>query len=56
MLIVVFSFFAQCLQPFELQIHKNLYAKKMKKTYKNICIYQKGGVPLSSSSGKSLSN
>ena len=48
---VVFSFFAQCLQTFEIQIHKNLSAKKMKKTYKNICIYRKSGVPLSSSSG-----
>ena len=28
--------------------------KKMKKTYKIICIYQKSGVPLSSSSGKKL--
>lgn len=52
MLIVLFSFFAQCLQPFEIQIHKNLSAKKMKKTYKIICIYQKSGVPLPSSSGE----
>lgn len=37
---VVFSFFAQCLQPFEIQIHKNLYAKKTKKTYKIICKYE----------------
>ena len=49
-----FSFFAQCLQHFEIQIHKNLYTKKMKKTFRNICIYQKSGVPLSSSSGKKL--
>lgn len=52
MQIVVFSFFAQGLQPTEIQIHKNLYAKKMKKTYKIICIYQKSGLPLSSNSGK----
>nr|DAH72544.1 MAG TPA: hypothetical protein [Caudoviricetes sp.] len=49
---VVFSFFAQCLQPFEIQIHKNLSAKKIKKTYKIICIYQKKGIHLPSSSGK----
>ena len=52
MRIVVFSFFAQCLQPLEIQIHKILSAKKMKKTFRNICIYQKSGVPLPSSSGK----
>lgn len=50
----VFSFFAQSLQPFEIQRYKNLYAKKMKKISTNICIYQKSVVPLSSSSGKSL--
>ena len=49
---VVFSFFAQSLQPFETQIHKNLSAKKMKKTYKIICIYQKDGIYLPSNSGK----
>ena len=49
---MLFSFFAQCLQPFEIQIHKNLSTKKMKKTYKKICIYQKSDIPLSSSSGK----
>ena len=49
---VVFSFFAQSLQPFEIQTHKNLSAKKMKKTYKNICIYQKDGIYLPSNSGK----
>lgn len=49
-----FSFFAQCLQPFEIQIHKNSYTKKIKKTCKIICIYQKSVLPLSSSSGKSL--
>ena len=48
----VFSFFAQCLQPNEIQIHKNLSAKKMKKTYKIICIYQKDGIYLPSNSGK----
>ena len=48
---VVYSFFAQSLQPFEIQIHKNVSAKKMKKTCRNICIYRKGDVPLSSSSG-----
>ena len=52
MLIVVFSFFAQCLQPFEIQIHKNLSAKKIKKTYRNICICQIFDIPLPSSSGK----
>ena len=52
MLIVVFSFFAQCLQPFEIQIHKNLSAKKMKKTYKKICIYRKSVIPLLSNSGR----
>ena len=52
MQIVVFSFFAQCLQTFEIQTHKNLSAKKIKKTYKNICIYQKDGLYLLSSSGK----
>lgn len=48
----VFSFFAQSLQTFEIQIHKILSAKKMKKTCKNICIYQKGGIYLPSNSGK----
>ena len=48
----VFSFFAQCLQPFEIQIHKNLSAKKMKKIYIKICICQKDGIYLQSSSGK----
>ena len=52
MQIVVFSFFAQCLQPFEIQTHKNLSAKKMKKIYSKICIYQKDGIYLSSNSGK----
>lgn len=52
MQVVVFSFFAQCLQPFEIQIHKNLSAKKMKKTYKIICIYRGNDISLSSSSGK----
>ena len=47
----VFSFFVQCLQTFEIQTHKNLSAKKMKKTYKNICIYQKDGIYLPSNSG-----
>ena len=51
---MLFSFFAQCLQPFEIQIHKNLSAKKMKKTCRNICICQIFDIPLSSSSGKSL--
>lgn len=54
MRVVVFSFFAQCLQALEIQIHKNLYAKNMKKTYKIICICQKDGLYLPSSSGKSL--
>ena len=48
---MLFSFFAQCLQSFEIQIHKNLSAKKMKKTYKIICIYQKSDISLSSNSG-----
>ena len=48
---MLFSFFVQCLQPFEIQIHKNLSAKKMKKTYRNICICQIFGIPLPSSSG-----
>lgn len=48
----VFSFFAQSLHPSEIQLHKNLYAKKMKKTCKNICIYQKSGIYLPPSSGK----
>ena len=48
----VFSFFALCLQPFEIQIHKNLSAKKMKKTFRNICIYQKDGIYLPSNSGQ----
>ena len=48
----VFSFFAQCFQPFGIQIHKNLSAKKMKKTFRNICIYQKSVIPLQSSSGE----
>ena len=52
MQVVVFSFFAQCLQPFEIQTHKNLSAKKIKKTYIKICIYQKSGISLSSSSGE----
>ena len=52
MQVVVFSFFALCLQPTEIQIHKNLSAKKMKKIYIKICIYQKSDVPLQSSSGK----
>ena len=51
MQIVVFSFFAQCLQPLEIQTHKNLSTKKIKKNYKNICIYRKSGISLSSSSG-----
>ena len=37
---VVFSFFAQCLQPIEQQTYKNLSAKKDKKTYRNICKYE----------------
>ena len=49
---MLFSFFAQCLQPFEIQVHKNLSAKKMKKTCKIICIYQKGGISLPSNSGR----
>ena len=49
---MLFSFFAQSLQTFEIQIHKNLSAKKMKKTCKIICIYQKSDVPLPSDSGK----
>ena len=49
---LIFSFFVQCLQPLEIQTYKNISAKKMKKTYKIICIYQKSDVPLSSSSGK----
>ena len=52
MRIVLFSFFAQCLQPLEKQIPKNLSAKKMKKTFRNICIYQKDGIYLPSNSGK----
>ena len=52
MRIVVFSFFAQSLKPFEIQTYKNISAKKMKKTCKIICIYQKSDIPLSSSSGK----
>ena len=49
---MLFSFFAQCLQTFEIQIHKNLSAKKIKKTYRNICICQIFDIPLSSGSGK----
>ena len=49
---MLFSFFAQCLQPFEIQIHKNLSAKKMKKTCKIICIYRKSGISLPSNSGR----
>lgn len=30
--------------------------KKMKKTYKNICIYQESDIPLPSDSGKSLND
>ena len=48
---MLFSFFAQCLQTFEIQIHKNLSTKKMKKIYRNICIYQKSVIPLLSNSG-----
>ena len=48
----VFSFFAQSLQTFEIQTHKILSAKKMKKTYIIICIYQKSGIYLPSNSGK----
>ena len=48
---MLFSFFAQCLQSFEIQIHKNLSAKKMKKTCKIICIYRKNDISLSSNSG-----
>ena len=48
---MLFSFFALCLQPFVTQTHKNLSAKKMKKTYKIICIYQKSVIPLPSNSG-----
>lgn len=40
------------MQSFEIQIHKNLATKKIKKTCRNICIYQIFDVPLSSSSGK----
>ena len=39
------------MQPFEIQIYKNLYAKKIKKTCKIICIYQKSGISLPSNSG-----
>ena len=49
---MLFSFFAQCLQPFEIQIYKNLYAKKDEKTCKIICIYQKSVIPLLSNSGR----
>ena len=49
---MIFSFFAQCLQPFEIQEYKNLSAKKIKKIYFDICIYQKSVIPLQSSSGK----
>ena len=49
---MLFSFFAQCLQSFEIQIHKNLSAKKMKKTCKIICIYRKSDISLSSNSGR----
>lgn len=42
------------MQPTEIQIHKNLSTKKMKKTYKIICICYIFDLPLSSSSGKSL--
>ena len=49
---MLFSFFAQCLQNFEIQVHKNLSAKKMKKTFRIICIYQKSVIPLLSNSGK----
>ena len=49
---MLFSFFAQCLQPFEIQIHKNLSAKKIKKTCLIICIYQKSDISLSSNSGR----
>ena len=48
---MLFSFFAQCLQHFEIQTHKNLYAKKDKKTCKIICIYRKSDISLSSNSG-----
>ena len=48
---MVFSFFAQCLQTFEIQVHKNLSAKKMKKTYRKICICQIFDIPLPSNSG-----
>lgn len=49
---MLFSFFVQCLQSFEIQIHKNLSAKKMKKTFRIICIYQKSVIPLLSNSGR----
>ena len=49
---VVFSFFAQSLQPIELQTYKNLSAKKIKKISTNICIYQKDGLYLPSDSGE----
>lgn len=45
-------FFRSNLQPIEQQTYKNLSAKKMKKTYKIICIYRKNDIPLSSDSGK----
>ena len=45
-------FFRSNLQPIEQQTYKNKPTKKMKKTCKNICIYQKSGIYLPSSSGK----
>ena len=48
---MLFSFFAQCLQHFEIQLHKNLSAKKIKKTCKIICIYRKSDISLPSNSG-----
>ena len=47
---MLFSFFAQGLQPLEIQIRKNLSAKKIKKTCKIICIYQKSSISLPSNS------
>lgn len=49
-------FFRSNLQPIEQQTYKNLSAKKMKKTYKIICIYRKSGIYLPSNSGKSLND